>query len=110
MQRRRIIFKDGSGNLFATPEFNGDKKEFEFFKMGDICLSNWKDTLKHFEGITTIKEFREANKQAQSYYISNLCPDSNVTIPITEIKNINRVKADEVYFIENGLLTLIKTK
>lgn len=104
MQRRRIIFKDGSGNLFTTPEFNGDKKEFEFFKMRDTCLSDWQDTLKHFEGITTIKEFRKVNKQAQSYYISNFCPDTTVIIPITQIKNINQVKADEIYLLENGLV------
>lgn len=43
MTRRKIIFKSEHNKFYVTPEFNGDKAEFEFFgKWKDGCNNSMK--------------------------------------------------------------------
>lgn len=105
MTRRNIIFKDSNGNLYVTPEFNGDKREFELRKIMDSYSKNWEDVLKDFEGITTLKDFKTASKQAQEYGTSFL--GYIEILPVKEIETIEEIQNDEVYLLENGVITQI---
>jgi hypothetical protein len=108
MTRRRIIFKDVDGKLYVTPEFNGDKKEFKMFCSDDTCMLDWDEILKLFEGVTTIKEFRTASKEAQSNYISSFCTDVTNVFPIMPVKSIEYLHSDHIYLIDNGIIQQIK--
>jgi len=108
MTRRRIIFKDVDGELYVTPEFNGDKKEFKMFCSDDTCMLDWDEILKLFEGVTTIKEFRTASKEAQSNYISSFCPDVTAIFPITPLESIECINGDHIYLIDSGAIQQIK--
>jgi len=64
-----IIFKDkATGKIYASPEFNGDKMEFEMLKLDGKCDADWSDILKEFSGVKTIQEFKEATIRAQKHY------------------------------------------
>jgi hypothetical protein len=110
MTRRNIIFKDNStGKLYMTPEYNGDKTEFERIQSMDSCSLDWDEIMaRNFNSITTLQDFRRANIIAQRHYNSFLddvvgrCP-----LPIHEIINTNEIKNDEVYLIDNGVITKI---
>ena len=108
MTRRRIVFTDPtSGRRYVTPEFNGDKAEFEKHGLGDICTIIWNETLAMFNAVSTLDEFKAANEQAQGYYISSLAPDAPsepvieiaAGIPLPgEIKNCDEL----IYLAERG--------
>ena len=99
MTRRKIYFFDSkTKKLYATPEFNGDKNEFEFFrKRGDSCDKNFDEILKEFNNIRTLEEFTNASNKAQSYYHSGFGKDS--ILPIEETSRITY--NDEIYIIDN---------
>lgn len=69
MTRRVVIFQ-GKDGWFVTPEFNGDKSEFEHFCLGDTCDENWTTIAARFSRAKTLQEFREANMWAQGLYHS----------------------------------------
>lgn len=96
MTRRKIYFYDKTtSNLYMTPEFNGDKEEFvRFRKRGDSCDKNWNEILEKFEGVETLKDFKNISTQAQSYYHSCL---GDEVIPIEIAKEIKY--SDEIYMI-----------
>ena len=74
MTRRRVIFTDReSGLRYATPEFNGDKRDFERFigENGDSCTATWEEITELFRPVRTLEEFRAANEAAQQCYISS---------------------------------------
>lgn len=99
MTRRKIYFFDSkTKKLYATPEFNGDKNEFEFFrKRGDSCDKNFDEILKEFNNIRRLEEFANASNKAQSYYHSGFGKDS--ILPIEETSRITY--NDEIYIIDN---------
>jgi hypothetical protein len=97
MTRRRIVFTDPSGRCFITPEFNGDKTEFEQFGMGDQCTATWEEILAMFKAVSTLDEFKAANYQAQGYYISSIARNTPPE-PVTEI-NAGVIIADEVIYL-----------
>jgi len=101
MIRRNIILKDSlTGKLFVTPEFNGDKEEFETRKFcSDGCGKNWDEILKEFEGVRTLKEFEEVSERVQNYYHSSFGVE---ILPVEEIQEISEIKNDYVYLIEEG--------
>jgi hypothetical protein len=74
MTRRTIIFIDESANVYITPEFNGDKSEFEKFGSSDSCDHDWAEIEAVFRGINTLEEFKAANEKVQGFYHSSL-PD-----------------------------------
>lgn len=98
MIRRKIYFFDSiTKRLYSTPEFNGDKNEFDFFrKRGDSCDKNFDEILKEFDGVKSLEEFKKASDKAQSYYHSGFTEDS--ILPIEEITKITY--NDEIYVID----------
>ena len=106
MIRRNVILKDSlTKRLFITPEFNGDKEEFEMRKFcSDGCSKNWEEILKEFEGVKTLKEFKEVSERVQNYYYSAFGIE---ILPIEEIKEISEVKNDYVYLIEEGNIKVL---
>lgn len=99
MTRRRLYYFDKlSKKLYCTPEFNGDKKEFDLFsKRGDYCDKNFDEILKEFEGIKSLQEFENASNKAQSYYHSGLV-GINI-LPIDEVEEITY--NEEIYMLDN---------
>ena len=102
MTRRRIIFSDKStGKLYATPEFNGDKAEFDHFFKGhthhDTCDKSWEQILnERFAGIKTLEDFVKASDAAQMDYHSFLGIEIR---PVEQIENAGAISADEVFYI-----------
>jgi hypothetical protein len=100
MTRRRIIFRDKTmGILYSTPEFNGDKAEFEQFygnqQHRDSCDKDWNDILQErFAGVKTLKDFITASDAAQLDYHSFLGVE---VLPVEQIKNAGVITADEIY-------------
>jgi len=84
MTRRRIVFTDSIGKRFVTPEFNGDKAEFELFGMGDACTANWDEIMALFQTCSTLEEFKATNDQAQRHYRSSIAPEAPPE-PVVEI-------------------------
>ena len=78
MTRRIVVFTDAeTGKTYKSPEFNGDKSEFDLFhgnaKHRDTCDADWGEIFKaEFEKVKTLGEFREASDRAQMYYHSFL--------------------------------------
>jgi len=88
MTRRRIVFTDQSGKRYVTPEFNGDKEEFEQFGMGDKCTADWDEIMAMFSDISTLEEFKTVSDKAQSFYISAIDPAAPPE-PVIEINTEN---------------------
>ncbi len=100
MTRRKIYFFDKENKkLYSTPEFNGDKSEFNLFsKRGDSCDKDFNEILREFEKIKTLEEFRGASDKAQNYYHSGFV--GTVTLPIEEVSKITY--NDEIYMLDNN--------
>lgn len=116
MTRRRIIFTDNKGRMYATEEYNGDKQDFEYRGMYGYCDKDWKDIIKAFEYVSTVDDFVKADLIAQQYYHN---PDyifwSNGVqkidfeyLPIKRIDNIEDISANEIYLVENGNVILLE--
>lgn len=99
MTRREIYFYDkNSLKLYVTPEFNGDKEEFDLFKKhGDSCDKNWDEIIKEFENVKTLDEFKIASNKAQSYYHSFL---GDSILPIKEAEKVTY--NNEIYMINSN--------
>jgi len=100
------VFKDpADGSFYATPEFNGDKAEFEMFRgkddgAGDGCNKDFADILKdHFAGVMTVEEFSAANEYAQREYRS--FTGETEILPVEEINDVSSISADEVYILNS---------
>lgn len=100
MTRRKVYFFDTkTKKLYSTPEFNGDKSEFNLFsKRGDSCDKDFDEILKEFENIKTLEEFESASDKAQSYYHSGFV--GTVTLPIEEVSEITY--NDEIYMLDSN--------
>ena len=93
MTRRRILaFHEG--RYYTTPEFNGDKTEFEAFGSNDSCDKDWDGIIAVFDVDGTLDDFKQANETAQGFYHSSL-PGGEI-LPVVEIASPNEVSADEV--------------
>jgi len=113
MTRRTIIYKDSeTGKLYASPEFNGDKTEFEMFQLSGECDADWNDILKEFKGVNTLREFMDASERAQKHYkpfvIYNETANTPTELggeilPVYEIDNISKIKSDHVIMIKNKI-------
>jgi len=80
------VFTDPiTGRRYVTPEFNGDKPEFEQNKMGDICTADWDQIMAVFKTAKALDEFKAANYQSQGYYISSIAPN----VPPEPVVEIN---------------------
>jgi len=104
MTRRIIVFKNPEdGSFHATPEFNGDKTEFELFygkqnDSGDGCSKDFVDILKeHFAEVSTLTEFKTANEYAQQEYRSFL-GDPEI-LPVCKVSDVSALVADEIYIL-----------
>lgn len=101
MTRRKVYYFDTqTKKLYSTPEFNGDKSEFNLFsKRGDSCDKDFNEILKEFENIKNLEEFKNASNKAQRYYHSRFV--GTETIPIEEVSKITY--NDEIYMLDiNG--------
>ena len=117
MTRRRIIFTDTEGRMYATEEYNGDKHDFEWRGMYGYCDKNWDDIIKDFEGVKTIEDFVKADLKAQQYYHNPEFVFCNGVqkvdfeyLPIERIYNIEDISADKIYLVENGNVTLLEVE
>jgi len=104
MTRRRIVFKvPGMNQRYVTPEFNGDKTEFEQFKMGDTCTATWDEIMDMFDPVSSLDEFKAANEKAQRCYVSSIAPDQTpepVIELVPEILWPNGTKSyDQLFFL-----------
>jgi hypothetical protein len=85
MTRRTVIYEDKTtGNIYASPEFNGDRTEYEMFQMSGDCDADWSDIQKEFSDIKTLQDFREASGRAQKHYKPFIFYN-NVTNTYTEL-------------------------
>jgi hypothetical protein len=82
MTRRIIVFVD-NGKAYQTPEFNGDKAEFEQFGSTDHCDKNWEEIEAEFLAVKTLDQFREASNKVQGYYHSSIAGQS--ILPIVSV-------------------------
>lgn len=101
MIRRRVIFTDSvSGLTYVTPEFNGDKQEFEQFigENGDKCTATWAEIAEVFRPVRTLEEFKAANEAAQRCYMSAVAPKAK-PLPARQLPDIAGLNADEIMFL-----------
>ena len=99
MTRRRIVFTEQeTGDIYTTPEFNSDKADFKNILPGsrDSCDKEWHEILNEFKDIKTLKEFRQANEKAQSFYHSFL---GDERLSVERIRAISEISADEVIIL-----------
>jgi hypothetical protein len=82
MTRRKIIFINIE-NAYETPEFNGDKEEFEKFGSADWCDKNWSEIETEFKNVKTLEEFKAASIRAQEYYHSSIAGQS--ILPVVSV-------------------------
>ena len=72
MTRRRVVFTDKTtGKRYMSPEFNGDKHDFETLMPVNksSCDKNWNEIMDaHFSNINTLTQFITANENAQKEY------------------------------------------
>jgi len=98
MTRRRIVFIDPqTQQIYCTPEFNGDKTEFERMDSMDRCDKDWPDIFGLFCTVKTLNEFKMANQNAQLLYhsfLDNVCPKTIEVIQ--EVEFLNTLKADKI--------------
>ncbi|GHT87220.1 hypothetical protein FACS1894137_14110 [Spirochaetia bacterium] len=92
MTRRTIIFLDEFGNVYITPEFNGDKTEFEKFGSSDSCDKDWAEIEAVFWGVNTLEQFRAASEKAQGFYHSNFSDKQILPIFPVVCPNIMNVR------------------
>lgn len=106
MTRRIVAFTDPkTGKTYKTPEFNGDKTEYETLmggKSADGCTADWDEIFKVFDGVTTLAQFKAASKRAQGYYHSFLgdevLPIEEYTVAGINITNDSMGKAIELHY------------
>ena len=74
MTRRKVYYFDTqTKKLYSTPEFNGDKSEFNLFsKRGDSCDKDFNEILKEFENIKNLEEFKNASNKHKDIIIQDL--------------------------------------
>lgn len=70
MTRRRVCFVTQKGIRYVSPEYNGDKEEFELFGMKDTCEKNWSEIMNVFNAVKTFPDFVKALVTVASYYKS----------------------------------------
>jgi hypothetical protein len=84
MTRRKVLFRDAEHECcWVTPEFNGDKAEFQNMGSWDSCDKGWAEIFEEFKNAKTLPEFEKASARAQKYYHSFL-PGGEI-LPITNI-------------------------
>ena len=85
MTRRIITFYDHkTQKLYKSPEFNGDRFEFQTLGQLDSCLMKWKEIEALFSNTTDEESFNAASMKAQNQYISHFT-DTVCLSPIKEI-------------------------
>jgi hypothetical protein len=101
MTRRVLYFTGYPGQIFATPEYNGDKSEFEKFGSKDICHRDWVGIEAEFRDVKTIEDFKSANKRAQSCYCSSVTgePSIHPVVPDSDAMIFNLRKINDVVLI-----------
>ena len=100
MTRRKVYYFDKqTEKLYSTPEFNGDKNEFNLFsKRGDSCDKDFEEIIKEFDNIKNLEEFKNASNKAQSYYHSGFV--GTEILPIEEVSEITY--NDEIYMLDRN--------
>ena len=105
MTRRRVIFTDSDGSYYTSPEFSGDKEEFEnkdkaLGKSFDGCNMNWSEIISaYFNNVKTVADFKSANEKAQKEYISFLGDEILPIRKITWDEALAIAKTCQVYLI-----------
>lgn len=104
MTRRRIVFKN-KNEVWVSPEFNGDKKEFAERGMTsshtDGCRLNFEENLvEHFASITNAMQFRIACHDAMREYHSALGDNLETEGPFLLKSEEEMPKADKVIVID----------
>ena len=102
MTRRTISFIDSAGQSYKTPEFNGDKEEFEKMGSADSCDKNWPEIESEFLNVKTLKEFSDASIKAQRFYHSSIAGQS--VLPIMPATNIIRAGTELRMIADNILI------
>jgi NMD protein affecting ribosome stability and mRNA decay len=89
-----------------TPEFNGDKTEFNMFygevRHRDSCDKTWSEILRErFAGVKNLTDFKIASDAAQMDYHSFLGIE---ILPLETVDTKEKItelsKADEIYIID----------
>ncbi len=102
MTRRILYFTGCSGQIFVTPEYNGDKSEFKKFSSNDICYRDWAGIEAEFRDVKTIEDFHAANRRAQSCYCSSITgkPSIHPVVPDNEAIIFNLRQINDVVVIK----------
>jgi len=81
MTRRIVAFTDeATGITYKTPEFNGDKAEQLRFMGRATCKSNWDESFKEFDEVSTLEDFKDASERAQNHW-QPFYLDANPRVP-----------------------------
>lgn len=106
MTRRKIVFITENGERWISPEFNGDKDEFEakrriFYIGADTCNFNFDEILKkYFAGCSSALQFRHACFEAlKNEYNSAYGFDTEAAkVHLVEVNE--EIEADKVYTMD----------
>lgn len=97
-----MFYNSKDSTLYMTPEFNGDKSEFGTRNENeDSCAKNWDEIMKHFHGISTLHQFKDASNAAQSEYRSAF---GNEALPLEIV--IATVSCDEKLYINTETMCI----
>lgn len=101
MKRRRVYFYCANGEVYVTPEFNGDKSEFIAFGSLDRCDKDWSDIIRSFAQCQTLSDFERVNEQSQRLYHSIL-GDVDI-LPVEKVTSgSNPPSCDEEYHLSEN--------
>lgn len=106
MTRRILLYRDEQGILWHTPEFNGDRREFQAFGSRDSCDADWPETLKLFEGTASLQDLHKASRAASKLYHSQFGKEH--ALPVEVLGARDSLNQDEVYLIADGIPTLLR--
>ena len=110
MTRRTVVYENKIGKLYASAEFNGDKTEFEMFRMSGTCVADWDEIQNEFSGVKTLQDFIKANGRAQKYYkpcriyngaLNTFIAFDREILPVDEIGDISEITSDYIIYIKN---------
>ena len=94
---RRICAMQYQGVYYISQEFNGDYSEQLHFRQYTMCLGDWNDLIRTFDGCRTVEEFAEAVRSMEKafhYY----------QVPLEVVPELP--SCEEIWILQDGKLML----
>lgn len=106
MTRRNFVFKCEDGRYAVSPEFNGDKEEFEHFRSSDECditFEHMKEIMSH---VFSLQDFILGVKTIEEAYHS--CIGKCEWEKIKYYNSFDDIKCnDYIYLVCDGTVTSV---